>query len=460
MGGGETTSTTEVHSYYYYVLELAHTNIVPSEVISLYNNVGDLVYTIPANSSYVNYGSGIISVPGNDQQSTIESISTASYYVYYSTGDLVIDYDKVEFKINKTIIRNPNQFTVAATFEYFSVVTAVKDIGSVIDGRWDTQVQTIFYAQPPTGYNYAIINLGAIYEIQAVDIIAGFFKPEEDPNMKFDIDMRISLQYSLDNISYFEISDTTNNIRIGGGESLSFDEDDLGTNFSCKYIKIILEDVKKVEYTENGVYPVAFTEVSAYEDIVIKSEAKLIKTTKLTQAIDINEIGSGETYTINVESTEGFADPSSGIGQESAYIEEDEFLYTGRTATSFTGCSGLSQDHAINQRVTTEIASDTLLYDDYGLLDKLGDRLYKSVRIDDNTLYTQSELDRLSKAFLKEFVKDHSKIVVNLLYCPFINVGHTLRVVDPYNNTATNYFVESVHNSNGIYELVIAKYPL
>jgi hypothetical protein len=47
---------------------------------------------------------------------------------------------------------------VHATFEYLSVITAFKDIASVIDGRWDTQVQTQFFGNPPQGYNYSILD--------------------------------------------------------------------------------------------------------------------------------------------------------------------------------------------------------------------------------------------------------------------------------------------------------------
>jgi hypothetical protein len=463
MGGGG-TSSTEVHSYYYYKVKLAHMNIISTEEIVLYNEVGEIVYTVPTSCQYVDYGNGIISVPGNEQNGIVESIASASYWVNFSTSDIIIDYDNAEFKISKTLVKNPAQIAVWGTFEYWSVVTAVKDIASVIDGRWDTQVQTVFYAEPPMGYNYAIVDLGAIYNIQAVDFIAGFFKPEADPNIKIDIDMRVTIQYSLDNINYYEISEKTHNIQLTGGSSHSLEEDDLGVEFQTRYLKVILEKIKKIEYgqkkdmngvvIQTGCWPVAFTEVSAYSDIILKREAKLIRTTYTTAIVNINEAApSGETYTINVESTGGF-DPAG-----TAYINIDEFIYTGLTATSFTGCSGLNTDHLINEQVTQSLESDTEIYDPDGLLDHLGDRVYKLMKIDDKTLFSEEESDRVAKAYLREFYKDHRKVTVQCLYAPFINVGHTVRLIDPYNNTATNFFVQSVKDIKGAYELILARYP-
>jgi len=133
MGGGGGESTTEVHSYYYYTIKLAHRNIIPSQPINFYNAVGTLVYTAPTYCSYVDYGNGHVNVPGNDQSSIVESISTASYWVNYSTNDIMIDYNHAEFWISKVIIAEPNQVTVWGTFEYFSAVTAVQDIASVVD---------------------------------------------------------------------------------------------------------------------------------------------------------------------------------------------------------------------------------------------------------------------------------------------------------------------------------------
>lgn len=464
-GGGGTTVTS--HTYYYYKIKFPHHSIDPNQSILFYDAFGVLVYTLPPNYQHMNYGEGVLSVPGTEQNTLIESVSTATYYVFYSADDLVIDYDNAEFKIAKKLVSNPAESTIKATFEYITVFTPFRDVASVIDGRWDTQVQTEFYAQPPAGYNYAILDLGAAYNIQALDIVAGFYKPDE--YRKFDIEGCFSIQYSLNGTDFYEIGDETHNFKLTGGGHKSFEENDLGTEFSARYLKLIIEDVKKLEYgvkkdadgniIQSGVWVVAFTEIAAYNDVVIKSESYLIPTTYLSGGIDLTGIVSGAfPTTINVDSTEGF--DSSGT----AYIDNgdgtfDSFTYTGITATSFTGVAGLSESHYNDDMVVQEVEGDTTLYDYDGLLPSLGDRLYKKMDIDESYLYTQEQLDYVTKRYLKEFYKNHSKIAVDVLYAPHLQVGQTIKVVDTYNSINANYFIESIKDNNGFYSLTLAKYP-
>lgn len=462
-GGGETTSTS--HTYYYYKVKFPHNNIDPSQPIILYNAFGSDSRTVPPYSDIMNYGEGILSIPGTEQNLEVESIASATYYVLYSQNDLVIDYENAEFKIAKTMIKAQVDTIVQATYEYITVFTPLKDVASVIDGRWDTQVQTTFYAQPPQGYNYAILDLGAIYEIQALDIVAGFFKP--DNVRKFDIDMNLSIQYSLDNVSYYEISDKTHNFELSGGASQSFEEQDLGIGFQARYLKLILENVKKIEFGEvkdangvviqTGLWVVALTEIAAYNNIVIKSDVKLIPTSYTTSQI------TGASTTIPVKSTEGFTDPESSETL-TAYISVgdgtlDSFTYTGLTPTSFIGVSGIGTTYASNTMIVKEEEGDTTLYDYYELLPKLGDRLYKKNDISDSILYTQTQLDYIAKATEREFIKNHDKINIDVLYAPHIQIGQTLKLVDPYNNMSTRFFVESIKDNNGSYSLVLARYP-
>jgi hypothetical protein len=431
-------------------------------------------------------------------------VASATYYVYYDSDDLIIDYENAEFKIKKDLIKTPAASKVTATFEYLTAMTAIKDIASVIDGKWDTQVQTTFTSEPPSGYNYAILDLGAIYEIQALDIVAGFFYPDEDHSRKIDIGMTISLRYSLDGVTYYTISDNTEAFEMSGGKSKKFEEDDLGVGFETRYFKLILESVDSVDYsstkvvvsdanrdyfisqglisedTENGaiiivdegVWVVAFTEIAAYNNIVNKSEASLISTTYIITAIDLTGLSSGEhPTTIDVLSTEGF-ELASGETEKTAYILNsdnetfDSFTYTGTTATSFTGVSGLSESHTvrtstseIDGMVVQTIETDTTLYDYSGLLPKMGDRVYKVNKISNDYLYTKEQNDYLAKYYLKESYKNHTKINVNVMYAPHLQVGQTIEVIDPYNHTNRNYFIESITDNSGIYSLVLAYYP-
>lgn len=464
-GGGETEVVS--HTYYYYKVRSPHNSVDPSQPILCYDAFGTLIFTIPPYDSNMNYGDGVYTVPGNEQNTVIESISTATYYIFYSIGDLIIDYDKAEFKIAKKLIRSTAQTDVKATFQYLSVITPFKDVASVIDGRWDTQVQTEFFAEPPTGYNYSILDLGSIKNIQAIDIVAGFYKP--DDIRKFDVDFNMSFQYSLNGTDYYNISDKTHNVQFTGGSSQKFEEEDLGIDFQARYLKLILENVKKLDFGQvkdasgtvirEGVFVVALTEIAAYDNIIIKSEATLIPTTELTQDIDLTGLSSGSFPTvINVLDTSQFS--SSGT----AYIWNgintyDTFTYTGKGASFFYGVSGLSESHTSEEKVVQSIEGDATIYDEEYLRSKLGDRIFKQNKANDNTLFNQGQLDYVAKKYLQEFKKNHTKCQVEVMYSPFLEIGQTLLVVDAVHNINRRYFIEAINTNNMSTTLILAYYP-
>ena len=483
-GGGGGSSSVETTTSYHYRFKAAHTSLAPDQPILCYDTYGELIYTIPPYYANMDYATGILDVPGSEKNTTIESIATATYYVLYSTSDLVIDYDNAKFLIKKSLVKSTANTKVSATYEYFTVITPLGDIAKVIDGNYDTQVQTIFYAEPPTGYTYAILDFGSIKTIQALDIVAGYFKPDE--NRKFDVSFKMSLQYSLNGTDFYEISDDCHNVDMSGGSSVSFEEDKLGVDFQCRYLKLILESVDKIDYSSqkitvsddnrealynagliasdtsngtiivirDGIYAVAFTSISAYSDITIKSEAKLIPTTYLTNA-PIYESGSGMEsggFSIEVENTHGFS--SSG----NAYIKNsdgtfDEFHYDSITDTSFESCSGLDSEHLNGDMVVQEIEGDLTLYDTEQLLPKLKDRVYKMDKTNEDNLYSVSQSDYVAKEYLKEYVKNHSKKNVELMYSPFLQVGDTIEV------DSINYFVSSVENSENLTRITLSRFP-
>ncbi len=468
-GGGGDEGNTEVtsHTYYYYKIKFPHNSIDPSQTITFYDVFGTILYTLPPYYQFMNYGAGVLSVPGNEQNLQVESVATATYFIFYSTSDVVINYDAAEFKISKYLIRSTAQTSVTATFEYLGTITAFKDVASVIDGRNDTQVQTEFFAEPPTGYNYSILDFGSIKNIQAIDVVAGFYKP--DTIRKYDIDFNMTFQYSLDGSSYYNISDKTHNVSFTGGTNASFEEEDLGVGFQTRYLKLILENVKKIDYGQikdslgnvirEGVYVVAITEIAAYDDIVLKGEGTLISTTELVGDINLSGLSSGSfPTTINVLDTTGFT--SSGT----AYIwdgldDYDSFVYTGKTSTAFTGVSQLSNDHTSTDMVVQEIEGDNNTYDYDYLKPKLGDRIYKQNKINDSTLFKQSQLDYLVKRYLLEFIKNHSKAQVEVVFSPFLEVGQTIQVIDAANSINDRYFIESIQTNDNMSTLTIGKYP-
>jgi hypothetical protein len=489
MGGNSAVTS---HTYTYYRIKFPHTSIDPSQPIIFYDPFGVEIYSLAPYYEHMDYGMGILTVPGSEKNTDIEQVSTATYYVFYSTNDLIIDYTKAEFKIAKKLIKFPAQAVVKATYQFYTVVTVFTDVAAVIDGRYDTQVQTIFYGEPPTGYNYAIIDLGAIKTIQALDIVAGFFKP--DVNRKFDVNFTATLQYSTNGTDYYDVSDKTNSFALSGGESKSFEESDLGTGFTARYLKLLLENVDKIEYsstkvtvsdsnrqtlidygtiddqtangaiitTQSGVWVVALTEIAAYDDIVIKSEAKLIPITSLSESIVV--ASNINPTVINVDSTEGFNIPESA-STETVYILNDDgtindtFTYTDLTDTSFIGVSGLEESHSEDEVVVQELEGDVSLYDYNTLRPKLGDRLYKSNKVDDSTLFSKTQLDYVAREYLKEYVKNHTKIQVEVLYSPHLNVGDTINVIDTFSGIDRNYFIESLKDNNGFYTITLAYFP-
>ncbi len=449
-GGGKSKSVS-VTTYYYYSFMFAHSSIVPSEPIYLYDAQGILQYTISPNDPNMSYSEGIWNLPGIEQNAIAETISTASYSVLYGSDKLIIDYEEVVFKIHNSILPNPEQVSVKATFEYWAIAISTRDINQIVDGRRDTQMQMEFFGEPAAGFHLATIDLGASYKIQAIDLVGGFFKP--DDLRRFDVGFKLSMSSSTDGSSFSAISDKTTGFDVSSGEAISFEEQDLGTGLTARYLKLNLESVDKIPYGK-GRYVVAITELSVYNNIVIESDASLIATSTLTASAR-----PGETV-VYMTSTSGFTEPESG-STSTAYINGNAFTYTDLgSGNTLTGCSidsGVTGD--AGDRIAQSIAGDTTLYDDDGLLPKLGDRVKQIQKISDRNLYTQSELDTLAKSFLREYYKNHSKISTSVLYSPFLKVGHTVNVIDTYNDVNTNYFIDSISENNNMYSLVLARYP-
>lgn len=442
------TSSTEVRTdtYVFYTVKLPHSNIDRNQSIKFYDATSTLLITLAPNDSNMIYEIGEWRVPGNQANDTIERISNADYHVRYSTQDLIIRFESVRFFIAKSIIPSISNALVKATFEYQTAVTPIRTGGFAFDGRTDTQVQTVFFAEPPTGFPYAIIDIGSIKPIQAIDISAGFFKPNPTESRRFDISMYLSLYSSTDNIDYRIIDSKTNNFRLTGGDSIQFEEDVLGEGFEARYLKMDIEKVEKTEF-EQGVWVVAFTEIAAFSDIVIKTEAKLIPNTYLTAVL----VSGSSTMTVN--STAAF--PTTGAG----YLNEtDLFGYTGKTATTFTGVTGLDVNHGISERVAGSLDGDTSIYDDRELLSTYEDRLFKDRNV--NTfLDTPTKLDRRARLLLREFTKNHNKIQCEVLFGPHYEVGQTVQVIDAQQGESKNYFIESISNRLGRITLELARYP-
>jgi hypothetical protein len=441
-------------SYYYYTVYFPHTSIVPNKEIRIFDIQVVEIFTIQKNDPDMNYGTGTYVYPGAEENSIAARVSTASYYVLFDTSKLVINYEDVVFKIDKSLVVNPSEQIIRATFEYWSIAIGIRDIESVIDGRRDTQLQLQFYGEPLSGFHLATVDLGDDYTVQAIDIVGGFFMP--DDYRKFDVSFTISMQYSLDGIDFYPISEKTEQFLIKGGESVTFEEEELGIGFTARYLKFNLYDVERINYGK-GRYVVALTELSVYDDIILDAEAYLIPKTTLTARAK-----TGDTV-VYVNDTSAFTEPTTGTA--TAYLNKTHsFTYTGlESGARFTGCViGSGIDYGAGYTVTQSIADDLSVYDEDELLPHLGCRVSKEKLISDRNLYNLSQTKALAKAFLLEYYKDHTKAKVDVIYAPHLMMGQTVSVTDTYNNVSgVLYFIESItENSTGIMSLVLARYPV
>jgi len=358
-------------------------------------------------------------------------------------------------------------FNVTADFWYrkaFSIPSP-DNIRKLHDGLWSTQFQSIYLFEPTDGHRLITFDIKQVYEngqlvypkIEAIDIVGGWYMPNQnDPTRKYDISNKYSIEY-WDGSDWYPVAKDASQFSLGSGETRSFERDDLGNEFRPQKLSIVLNQVGKIEGFGATKYVVSLIEFSAWQNITLTAESKLIRTTKLSQATT-----NGAT-TVYVESTDGF--PSSGT----AYISADgydinKFTYTSKTSSSFNGCSNVLARPA-NSYVSISPASSSLdltnyynIYDPDLLLDRYGDRLYKDTDVN-KYLNTQTKLNSMARLMLKELTKNVTSVSAPVVCRPDVYLGDTVRVYDPINTSGNqNYFVESISSRNGSLNLRLAKY--
>jgi hypothetical protein len=122
-----------------------------------------------------------------------------------------------------------------------------------------------------------VIDLGSVQNIDAIDMVPGYYRPEGDETglFRFDVSFNVTLKYSLNGADFNLISPSTTKIELSTGNSVSLEEDALGDDFRARYLKLELESVEPVIW--NGlVWPVTFAIFSIYTNVVHKGEAKLV----------------------------------------------------------------------------------------------------------------------------------------------------------------------------------------
>ncbi len=245
--GGRPKYRTRIH--------FSWSGIDPNHTIKVYTATGVPAAAfggvIAANYPYMNYEQGTMEsgpMDDNDPWRRVLEISTASFWVHWSRQYLQIDFNKAEVKVHSNIIPNTQiaQVKVTADYEYQTIIEGIRNGEYILDGRWDTQAQTVFYQKPPTGFVYFKCDLGAIFDVQAIDVVAGFYRPdvEKNPNApnpsrrKFDMNNVYTLKYSTDNVTYYNVCKEAIRFRLSGGEAKSLEIKDIGEDFQARYFQL------------------------------------------------------------------------------------------------------------------------------------------------------------------------------------------------------------------------------
>jgi|GEM_PF-4391541 len=251
---------------------------------------------------------------------------------------------------------------------------------------------------------------------------------------------------------FANISQEASGISLKSGDTVTLDKQQLGETLECRMIRVVVDHVDPVEYARRVfAYPVALASFNVYEDIEFESNAKLTPTTSLTVGF------STPPNVLHVADTSLF--PTSGT----AYLGTQRFLYTGKTSTTFTGVTGLTQGHFVGAYITQQNVWDdisTFVRDPRNLLKEMGDKVFKETDTD-RKVTTQEKLNKRAKDLLAEFYKNHTKVRVENVFAPYVQVGQTVRIQDSYGTFEIdrNYFVESITSNNGNYSLELAYYP-
>ena len=448
---GTKDQRTEVYNEWTYTVIFSHSGMDPSEILYIYDSVGNILYELGPNDNSVDYTHGMWNVPGTTPNEIVLKASTATYTIMYASDKVSIDFDNNEFLIHRDLLSQEHRNdVVSADFEYQETTLGLDTPGALIDGRPTTQIQAVFYGKPVPGYVVATIDLGETKTIDAIDLTAGFFRPDELRRVNFT--NFYSIQWSFDGITFYPLAREATNFSLGAGEAKSWEREELGDDFEARYLRLILEDSQKVEY-KDGIWCISLAEFAVYRDVVVIGEAKLIPTTLLTQAT-VN----GDNIVYVDEKVSAFAVPVAG-SSENAYIGENAFTYTGVNTTNniLTGCLFV-EVAVIGTRVSQQLEDSTHLYDDDGLLPRIGDKLYKDEEVKEG-LADQEKVNKRAKDWLQEFYKNHSRATANPVYCPHFDMGQTILVQDDDNNVDRRYFVESISGSGTGKNIVLAMYP-
>lgn len=348
-------------------------------------------------------GNGTASMPFLEVGSFHSSVSKAKYHVAHPSGHWQVPtspgYEKKYFLIASELfspdnVRAVGETSIKATFDYLTTTPDSLNFDKMRDGDPTTQWQLILYSPLASSNTIFTVDFGATKDIDAIDITAGFFNPDNPTDTgfigngarRFDIKNWYSIQYSTNGTDFYYVSKETYNFSLSGGESKSFETDVLGEGFQARYLRLILEQASMVDYLD-GRWVVSIVDFSAWTNIMIKADSKLATTDSLA---------------------------------------------------------------------TLESAITTVA-DPAGLRTTIGERTFKINEINKNLNDKKKAGDR-AYYLLKEYAKNATRVNVDVAYSPHLELGQTVKVIDSINGINQNYFIEGISNNQGAIQLQLAYY--
>ncbi len=389
------------------------------------------------------------------QITDLDNIGSAIYYVWHKNdGKLDYSVDPItnKFLIDKTFFSDTTSGTpsdtVTADFVYAKRLVPINNWHNIFDGKYDTQSQMEFLSEPLPGTEVFTVDFGSVISIDAIDMLAGYFALEGANTGMGQIAFTNSytLKYSTDNLTYLLPTDKAQSFSLASGSTFSLERDDLGVGFQARYIKLEIEKCQKLNY-DNGRWFVAITDFRAWANTVLVGAATLVT------RLDHGTAGVGTLNTMT-DSTKSWT-VNAYTGKWLVDVYDNEFYISSNTATALTvsGTPNSGEYWIFDAQQST-----TTVYDKDNLKVHLGDKLYKVNQIN-NRITKQTTINKESKEYLKEFIKNHSKLNVTVAFHPALRVGQTVKVIDATNNVNRNYFIEGISKDGYKKTLALGYYP-
>lgn len=386
----------------------------------------------------------------------VENIGSAIYYVWHDEAsrpgaDFYINYDNNTFMIKSDLFADKvygvPQDVVRADFKFTKRMVPMNNWINIFDGRYNTSAQCLYSIEPLPDTELFTVDLGAVREISAIDIMGGYYSLQGNNTELGQIAFtnQYTLKYSLDNITYLLPTDKASSFSLASGNTFTLDRDALGAGFQARYLKLLIEKAQKHNY-DKGQWYVSIADFRAYADTILIGDAKLIARSEHGTA------GVGTTNTMTDASKAWTTD--QWVGQYLVDSYDYEFYITANGATTLTvdGTPATGEYFIFPSR-----QGDLTVYDKAHILPLLGDRLYKNSSIN-SEITTRRSIDRLAKQTLVEYIKNHQRVSLNVSVHPGIRLGQTIKLVDNLNHVDKRYFVESVAKSGRGKTLTLANY--